>query len=147
MEKLNVKKLRENAVIPTRATGGSAGYDIYACIDEPVVLKARSRAVFPTGIAIAIDDANVAAFVFARSGLGINRGIAPSNCVGVIDSDYRGECMVGLTNHSDEDYTVQPGERIAQMIFMPVYTPELVWIDELPDTARGEGGFGSTGKQ
>jgi len=146
MERLNIKKVRENAVLPVRATSGSAGYDLHACIDEPAILKAHSRIVIPTGLAIAIEDKNIAAFVFARSGLGIKHGIAPSNCVGVIDSDYRGECMVGLTNHSDDDYVIQPGERVAQMIFMPVYTPVLCEVDELIETVRGEGGFGSTGK-
>lgn len=146
MQQLNIKRVNPKAILPQRATAGSAGYDLCACLEEPLSLPARSRAVVPTGLAIALEDASFAAFVFARSGLGIKHGIAPSNAVGVIDSDYRGEIMVGLTNHSDTDYTIQPGERIAQLLFLPVATPELIECDELPDTARGEGGFGSTGR-
>lgn len=143
---LHVKKLRPGASLPARATQGSAGYDLCACIDAPLTLPARGRAMIPTGIAIAIPSPDMAAFVFGRSGLGVKRGICPSNAVGVIDSDYRGEIMVGLTNHSDEDYTIQPGERIAQLALMPVLTPDIVEADELPETSRGAGGFGSTGR-
>ena len=146
MENLKIKRLRESAVLPQRATDGSAGYDLYACINEPLLLGAHSRVVVPTGVAIAIETNDVAAFIFARSGLGIKHGIVPSNCVGVIDSDYRGECMVGLTNHSDVDYMIEPGERIAQMLFMPVLLPQLIEVEALPETFRGDGGFGSTGK-
>lgn len=143
---LKVKIIREGAVLPKRATDGSAGYDLCASIDDPLELKAGCRALIPTGAAIAIEDSSVAAFLFGRSGLGVKSGICPSNAVGVVDSDYRGEIMVGLTNHSDADYIVQPGERIAQMVLMPVFTPDLQAVDDLSDTQRGDGGFGSTGK-
>lgn len=146
MDYLHVKKLRPGAALPERATGWSAGYDLCACLDAPICLPARQRAMIPTGIAIGIEDPGVAGFVFGRSGLGVKRGICPSNAVGVIDADYRGEIMVGLTNHSDEDYTIQPGERIAQMVLLPVLTPVLLEVDELSETGRGAGGFGSTGR-
>ncbi len=142
---IKVKKMRENAVIPKIATSGSAAADLYACIDEPVIIHARGSAVVPTGIAIAVPE-GYGAFIFARSGLGIKHGIAPRNCVGVIDSDYRGEICVGLQNNSDEDYTVQPSDRVAQMAIMPVMPAEYVLSEELSETDRGTGGFGSTGK-
>ncbi|MCL2069029.1 MAG: dUTP diphosphatase [Oscillospiraceae bacterium] len=146
MDKLKCKILRQNAVLPKRATDGSAGCDLCACIDEPLLLKAGGRAAIPTGIAIAIEAPDIAAFIFGRSGLGIKHGITLSNGVGVIDPDYRGEIHVGLNNRSDEDYIINPGERIAQMILMPVKLPKLLECDELPETSRGEGGFGSTGR-
>ena len=146
MEQLKCKKMREGAILPSRATDGSAGYDLYACILEPLRIPGRGRVSVPTGIAIAIPDPNFAAFVFGRSGLGIKYGITPSNAVGVIDSDYRGEIIVGLSNHSDDDYIIQPGERVAQMLILPILIPELVECTELPETRRGAGGFGSTGK-
>ncbi|MBQ7123741.1 MAG: dUTP diphosphatase [Oscillospiraceae bacterium] len=142
---IKVKKVRENAVIPKIATSGSAAADLYACIDEPLTVSARGSAVVPTGIAIAVPE-GFGAFIFARSGLGIKHGIAPRNCVGVIDSDYRGEIAVGLMNNSDDDYTINPGDRIAQMAIMPVMAAEYIEADELSDTERGKGGFGSTGK-
>ena len=144
---LHIKKMREGAAIPQRATSGSAGVDLCACIDAPLPIPARGSVTIPTGIAIAIGRPDVAAFVFGRSGLGIRHGIVPSNAVGVIDSDYRGEIMVGLSNHSDTGYTVQPGERIAQMVLMPVFLPQIEECELLPVTQRGEGGFGSTGRQ
>lgn len=146
MEFLQIKKVRPDAVLPRRATAQSAGYDLCACIGRPFTLAAGKRAVIPTGIAIATGRPDVAAFVFGRSGLGINHGIAPSNAVGVIDADYRGEILVGLTNHSDEDYTIEPGERVAQLVLMPVLTPGLREVAALPGTERGSGGFGSTGR-
>ena len=142
---VKVKKLRENAVIPKIATKGSAAADLYACIEEEVVIPAGGSAVIPTGIAVAVPE-GYGAFIFARSGLGIKHGIVPRNCVGVIDSDYRGEVCVGLQNHSDKEYTVQPQDRIAQMAIMPVMPADFVECEELSDTERGEGGFGSTGK-
>lgn len=142
---VKVKIMREGAVVPKIATAGSAAADLYACIDEAVVIPARGSAVIPTGIAIAVPE-GYGAFIFARSGLGIKHGVAPRNCVGVIDSDYRGEVCVGLMNNSDKDYTVEPKDRIAQMAIMPVMAAEYVLCDELSDTERGEGGFGSTGK-
>ncbi len=142
---IKVKKLRENAVIPKIATSGSAAADLYASIEEPIKVPARGTALIPIGIAIALPE-GYGAFIFARSGLGIKYGIAPRNCVGVIDSDYRGEICVGLQNNSDEDYIVKPLDRVAQMAIMPVMPAEYVLTEELDDTERGIGGFGSTGK-
>ncbi len=142
---LKIKKLRENAKIPFRATEGSAGMDLYACIDEPVTLEAGEKAVIPTGIAIALPSPELGAFIFARSGLAIKHGIGLLNSVGVIDSDYRGEVCVGLINQLKEPYTVQPDERIAQMVIMPVSLIQPTEVDELDKTERGTGGFGSTG--
>lgn len=146
MQTLLIRKLHPDAVIPVRATSGSAGYDLCARIDKPVTVPARGMTAIPTGIAVAIEQPGVAGFVFGRSGLGFHHGICPSNAVGVIDSDYRGEICVGLTNHSDADYTIQPGERIAQLVLMPIFTPTPAETDTLPETARGVGGFGSTGR-
>ena len=131
---------------PFYATPGAAAMDLHACIDEAVIIPAGQRRVIPTGLAIALPSADYVALVFARSGLGIKHGIAPANCVGVIDSDYRGEIMVGLQNSGDTDYTVQPADRIAQLMIAPVIRAEVELTDELDDTARGAGGFGSTGK-
>ena len=143
---VKVKKLRENAVIPKRATEFSAGADLYACIDEPVTINPAELAKIPTGIAIELPQSNLAAFLFARSGLGVKHGITLSNSVGVVDSDYRGEICVGLCNVSDKPYTIQPNERIAQMVIMPVALADFIQADELNETKRGEGGFGSSGK-
>lgn len=145
MSILKIKKLREGAKIPFRATQGSAGMDLYACIDEPVTVAPRDIKLIPTGIAIALESAGYVAYIFARSGLAIKHGIAPANCVGVIDSDYRGEVCVGLTNFSAEPFVIQPGERIAQLVISPVILPDIEVTDELDDTRRGAGGFGSTG--
>ncbi len=131
---------------PYYASAGAAAMDLHACLDEAVTIPAGGRAVIPTGIAIALPDAGTVALIFARSGLGIRHGIAPANCVGVIDSDYRGEIKVGLSNSSDTDYTVQPGDRIAQMGFFPVLQATLEQAQELDETVRGAGGFGSTGR-
>ena len=147
MEKLKIKKLRENAVVPKRATSGSAGMDLYACIDGKVTVNPHECVKFPTGIAIALPSADFGAFIFARSGLSVNHGLAPANCVGVVDSDYRGEITVGLVNQFEEPYTVEPGERIAQMVIMPVSLMETEECDSLDETERGAGGFGSTGKK
>jgi len=148
VNQLKVKRLRPGAVLPKRATAESAGYDLCACIELPLRLPAGDRVSVPTGIAIELDspDGGAAAFVFGRSGLGIRHGIVPSNAVGVIDADYRGEILVGLSNHSDADYEIQPGERIAQLVLLPVFTPEVLECDTLSDTRRGAGGFGSTGR-
>ena len=143
--KLKIKKLKEGAKIPKRATNGSAGMDLYACIENPITLSPGQLAVVPTGIAIELEDNTCAAFLYARSGLGVKHGICLSNGVGVIDSDYRGEICAGLCNVSDKPYTINPDERICQMVIAPVLTPEIVEADELGDTQRGEGGFGSTG--
>ncbi|MGN1113033.1 MAG: dUTP diphosphatase [Acutalibacteraceae bacterium] len=146
METVKIKKVRENAVIPQRATEGSAGADLCACIDTPITINPGDLAKIPTGIAIALPNANLGAFLFARSGLGVKHGICLSNGVGVVDSDYRGEISVGLCNVGNKPYTIEPGERIAQMVIMPVALPQLCEAQELDETQRGEGGFGSTGR-
>ena len=147
MKELKIKKVRENAKIPTRATEGSAGMDLYACIDEPITLKKGDKAVIPTGIAIGIDDPHYAAFVYARSGLAIKHGIGLLNSVGVIDSDYRGEICVGVIKQTDPEYTIEPFERIAQMVIAPYITAEFNEVESLSETVRGSGGFGSTGRK
>ena len=143
---LKIRKLREGAKIPRRATSGSAGMDLYACIDEPITLAPGQLAVVPTGIAIELPVNTCAAFLYARSGLGVKHGICLSNGVGVIDSDYRGEVCAGLCNVSDKPYVIEPDERVAQMVIAPVLTPDIIEVDELSDTQRGAGGFGSTGR-
>ncbi len=146
MDSLIIKRIHPDAVLPQRATDFSAGYDLCACIPQPLTIAPGSRAVIPTGIAMEISQPDIAGFVFGRSGLGIKHGLVPSNAVGVIDADYRGEVMVGLTNHSDTSYTIQPGERIAQLVLMPIFTPPVVESQSLSHTVRGQGGLGSTGR-
>lgn len=143
---LKIKLLSPNATLPRYATAGAAAMDLTACIDEPMTIAPRQLVSIPTGIAIALPGADYVALIFARSGLGVKHGISLSNGVGVIDSDYRGEIRVGLTNLSDREYTVQPGDRIAQLAVMPVTQAAVVQVDELDETDRGAGGFGSTGK-
>lgn len=145
--RLKIKKLNEKAILPTHGSDGAAGLDLYACLDEPVTLEPRGLYKIPTGLAIALPDKNTVAFIFARSGLGVNHGISLPNAVGVVDSDYRGELLVGLTNLSAQPYTLHPGERFAQLVVMPVLPMELEETDDLGETARGEGAFGSTGKK
>ena len=130
---------------PFYATEGSAGMDLSACIDEPVLLKKGEIVFIPTGIAISLPNEKYGAFLFARSGLASKHGITLANCVGVVDSDYTGEIKVGLINLSNEEYIVTNGERIAQMVIMPVAQANLTVVDELEETERGSGGFGSTG--
>ena len=143
---MKVKKLRENAILPERATKGSAGMDIYAAIEEKIIIDPGKRVLIPSGFAAEIPE-GTAGFIFTRSGLGIKRGIHVTNGVGVIDSDYRGEICVGLHNLSDEPYEVSPGERIAQLIIMPYFAVDVEEADELTKTERDKGGFGSTGKK
>ena len=143
---LKIRKLREGTKIPHKATSGSAGMDLYACIDEPITLAPGQLSIVPTGIPIELPDNGCAAFLYARSGLGVKHGICLSNGVGVIDSDYRGEVCAGLCNVSDKPYVIEPNERVAQMVIAPVFTPDIVEVDELSDTKRGAGGFGSTGR-
>ena len=147
MEVLQIKKLKENAKVPARGTAGSAGLDLCACIDEPITLNCGDTAVIPTGIAIALPSADYGAFVFPRSGIAVKHGIGLLNSVGVIDSDYRGEIMVGVINQKRDAYTIEPGERIAQMVIMPVSMMPVEEVTQLNETDRGEGGFGSTGKK
>ena len=124
----------------------SAGADLCACIDAPITIAPHARALVPSGIAIEMEQNGFGAFIFARSGLASKHGICLANGVGVVDSDYRGQIKVALCNTSDEEYTVQPFERIAQLVIMPVVTAEFIGADTLSDTERGSGGFGSTGK-
>ena len=139
-------KIGTEIPLPKFATAGAACMDLCACIDAPVTLEAGARALIPTGIAIALPSADYVALVFARSGLGIKQGVCLSNGVGVIDSDYRGEIGVGLVNLGQSAYTVQPGDRIAQLMVTPVVQPTVVKVSALDDTDRGAGGFGSTGR-
>ena len=131
---------------PFYASAGAAAMDLCACVDEAVTIAPQQIVSLPTGIAIALPSAEYVALVFAHSGLGIKHGVALANGVGVIDSDYRGEIRVGLVNQSQTPYTVQPGDRIAQLAVMPVVQAELEITDTLDETQRGAGGFGSTGK-
>jgi dUTP pyrophosphatase len=144
--KLKIMKTRATAVIPKRSTDGSAGMDLCACIENPVTIPAHGHTVIPTGLAISIPK-EYAAMIYARSGLATKHGITLLNCVGIVDSDYRGEIKIGLLNQFDEDYEIAPNERIAQMIIQPIALPEIQILNELDDTTRGAGGFGSTGKE
>ena len=145
MEKIAVKKLRANATLPTYGTAWAAGADLYACLDEAVTIEPGMTKLIPTGLAMEI-PVGYAGLIYARSGLSVKSGLAPANKVGVIDADYRGEFMVALHNHGKETRTVAHGERIAQLVITPVFTPGFREVEELSDTTRGEGGFGSTGK-
>ena len=138
-------KIGKEIPTPFYATPGAAAMDLHACLDQPITLLPGGRTVIPTGIAIALPSAEYMALVFARSGLGAKHGIALSNGVGVIDSDYRGELRVGLTNFSRTPYTIAPGDRIAQLAVVPVVQVRPVPVLDLDETARGSGGFGSTG--
>ena len=145
MEPIQVKCLRQNAILPTYGSAGAAGADLYACLDEDVVIAPGESAFIPTGLAMEIPQ-NCAGLIYARSGLACKCGLAPANKVGVIDSDYRGQFIVALHNHGSEPQTVGHGERIAQLVITPVITPGFIETEQLSDTQRGEGGFGSTGK-
>ena len=145
MESIRVKILREGAQIPTYGSAKAAGSDLYACIDDTAVIAPGDSAWIPTGIALELPD-GYAGLIYARSSLGAKRGLAPANKVGVIDSDYRGEIRVVLHNHSKQEQRVDPGERIAQLLVTPVITPLFQIVEELSDTERSDGGFGSTGK-
>ena len=145
MDKIKVKKLRENAQLPTYGTEFSAGADLYACLGEDVTILPGETKKIPTGLAMEI-PVGCAGLIYARSSLGTKRGLAPANKVGVVDSDYRGEFMIFLHNHGTEPQTVQHGDRVAQLLITPVFTPGFVEADTLSDTIRGAGGFGSTGK-
>ena len=145
MEKIAVKKLKENAVIPTYGSVGSAGADLYACLEEIITIGPGDTVFVPTGIAVEIPK-GYAGLVYARSSLGSKRGLAPANKVGVIDSDYRGEIFVALHNHGKQPQQIEHKDRIAQLLITPVFTPGFTEVLELSDTVRGNGGFGSTGK-
>ena len=141
---VKIKKLNSNAIIPTYGTEFSAGADLYACIEETTTISAGETAFIKTGLAMEV-PVGFAGFIYARSGLACKKGLAPANKVGVIDADYRGELIVALHNHSKTAITVEQGERIAQLVIAPFLTAQFEEAEELEDTARGTGGFGSTG--
>ena len=145
MDPIKVKKLREGALLPTYGTPFSAGADIYACLEEPITIEPGETKKIPTGIAMEL-PAGTAGLIYARSSLGTKKGLAPANKVGVVDSDYRGEFLIFLHNHGSEPQTIVHGDRIAQLVVTPVFTPGFVESETLSDTLRGEGGFGSTGR-
>lgn len=145
---ISIKKLNQNASIPTHGSEYAAGYDLYACLDinNALVIKPHQTAKISTGIAVAIPKGCFGA-IFARSGVATKHGLRPANCVGVIDSDYRGEIIVALHNDSEVEQLVVGGERIAQLVIIPFLPIEFTVVDELDDTVRGDGGFGSTGSK
>ena len=145
MEPIRVKILREGARLPAYGSVEAAGADLYACLESPVVVEPGKTVFIPTGIALEVPR-GCAGLIYARSGLACKRGLAPANKVGVVDSDYRGEILVALYNHGDVSQTLEHGERIAQFVITPVLTPVYETAEELSDTARNTGGFGSTGK-
>ena len=145
MSVMRIKKVRENAFVPTYGSREAAGADLYACLEAAVSVQPGKTVFVPTGIAMEVPK-GCAGLIYARSSLGTKRGLAPANKVGVIDSDYRGEVMVALHNHGSEVQTVAHGERIAQLLITPVLSPAFELAESLDDTARGAGGFGSTGK-
>ena len=144
MEKVNIKKLSPDAVVPTYGSEYSAGADLYACVEGSVTVNPGQTLLVKTGIAMEIPE-GYAGLIYARSGLATKKGLAPANKVGVIDSDYRGEIMVALYNHSQVPATVEKGERIAQIVIAPFLKADFTVVEELSDTKRGAGGFGSTG--
>ena len=146
MTSIKVKKLNENAIIPTYGTEFSAGADLYALPGETVTIEPHKTVMIHTGLAMELPE-GYAGLIFARSGLASKRGLAPANKVGVVDPDYRGEFMVALHNHTDEPREVEGGERIAQLVIVPFIQGSFETVEELSDTERGEGGFGSTGKK
>lgn len=145
MSEIRVKKLSAKAILPTYGSAEAAGADLYACLDESVTIQPGETAWIPTGLALEVPK-GCAGLIYARSSMGVKRGLAPANKVGVIDSDYRGEIRVVLLNHGKDPQTVAHGERVAQMLITPVLTPAYTEVEELDDTQRGQGGFGSTGK-
>ena len=145
MESIQVKRLRENAILPTYGSLEAAGADLYACLEDPLVIQPGETVWVPTGIALEVPK-GCAGLIYARSSMGVKRGLAPANKVGVIDSDYRGEIRVVLLNHGKTAQTIEHGERIAQFLITPVLTPAYTEVEELSNTDRGTGGFGSTGK-
>ncbi|MBE6996594.1 MAG: dUTP diphosphatase [Ruminococcaceae bacterium] len=140
-----VKKLRPDALLPRAGSAQAAGYDLHACMDAPVVIPPHGTVKVGTGLAIAVPEGWFGA-IFARSGLAAKQGLRPANCVGVCDSDYRGEYIIALHNDLDTPCSVSPGDRIAQLVILPCAAAEFAEADALPDTARGAGGFGSTGR-
>ena len=145
MDAIRVKKLKPNAILPTYGSAEAAGADLYACLENTVTIAPGESAFIPTGLAMELPK-GYAGLLYARSGLACKRGLAPANKVGVVDSDYRGEFIVVLHNHGNVAQEVSHGERIAQLVITPVFTPGFAEAEELSDTARSAGGFGSTGK-
>ena len=145
MDAIHVKKLKKNAILPTYGSLEAAGADLYACLDETITIQPGESVFVPTGLAMEIPK-GCAGLIYARSGLACKRGLAPANKVGVVDSDYRGEFMVVLHNHGDSTQQIAHGERIAQLVITPVFTPGFEEVEDLSDTQRSAGGFGSTGK-
>lgn len=141
---VKIVKLDQNAHIPTYGSASAAGADLYACIEATVTIQPGQTVLIPTGLGMEIEE-GFAGFIYARSGLATKRGLAPANKVGVIDSDYRGQVMVSLHNHTDQPQSVEPGERVAQIVFAPVCQAQFCLVDTLQQTERGTGGFGSTG--
>ena len=146
MMKVNIKKLTTEAVIPTYGSEFSAGADLYACTEEAITIMPNETKLIKTGISLEIPE-GYAGLIYARSGLASKKGLAPANKVGVVDADYRGEVMVALHNHSSASATVEPKERIAQLVIAPFLKADFNEVDELTDTVRGAGGFGSTGNK
>ena len=144
METIKIKKLNKNAIIPARGSEKAAGFDLYACTETKIIIAPHNTVKVGTGLAIEIPDGYFGA-IFARSGLATKNGLRPSNCVGVCDADYRGEYIVALHNDTDIPQTINPMERIAQLVVMPFLEVKFEEVDELEDTKRGDGGFGSTG--
>lgn len=144
MQKVNVKKLKPQAVLPTYGSEFAAGADLYACIENDILVFPGETVMIGTGLAMEIPE-GYAGLIYARSGLASKKGLAPANKVGVVDPDYRGEFMVALHNHSKDTQTVEKGERIAQLVITPCIQVDFTEAEELNDTVRGEGGFGSTG--
>lgn len=143
--KVNLKKLNQNAKLPTRGSQYAAGYDLYACLDKEINVPSGETVLVPTGLSIAV-PIGYAGFIYARSGLATKQGLRPANCVGICDSDYRGEYMVALHNDSNVERTINNGDRIAQLVIAPITTVEFNEVDDLSETNRGSGGFGSTGR-
>ena len=145
MAQVQVKKLNDRAVLPKRGSRFAAGYDLYACLPRDVEIAPHETVVIPTGLSLALPEGTFGA-VFARSGIAAKEGLRPANCVGVCDSDYRGEYVIALHNDSDISRVVRHGERIAQLVLLPFLPMEFSEVDALSETERGAGGFGSTGK-
>jgi dUTP pyrophosphatase len=143
---INIKRLHSKALNPSYGTPGSAGLDLGACIDSPLTLEPGQTELVPTGLAIHIDDPGYAAMILPRSGLGHKHGIVLGNLVGLIDSDYQGELMISCWNRSDQAFTITPGDRIAQLVIVPVMQATFQWVEEFGSSDRGKAGFGSTGR-
>ncbi|MBL6688228.1 MAG: dUTP diphosphatase [Pseudomonadales bacterium] len=144
--RINIKRLRPEALDPSYGTKGSAGVDLRACLEEALTLAPGQTELIPTGLAIFIEDPTYAAIILPRSGLGHKHGIVLGNLVGLIDSDYQGELMISCWNRGQQPFTVEPNDRIAQLVVVPIVQADFEWVDDFDASARGESGFGSTGK-